>query len=91
MAQENVCVKDVGETPWYYTIYIIDESEAILVFGCFCLRPEKKNTVRSTVPWTFFTTPVCDKEYVITNAFFHASVIRLMTGLRVCGESSSHT
>ena len=42
MAQENVCVKDVGETQWYYTICIIDESEAILVFGCFCLRPEKK-------------------------------------------------
>ena len=41
-----------------------------------------------------FTTPVCDKEYVITNAFFlYASVIRIMTGSYIpclC-ESSSRT
>jgi len=44
--KENVCVKDVGE----HSGIIIGVSEAIHVFGCFCLRrPEKKNTVRSTV------------------------------------------
>jgi hypothetical protein len=37
--KENVCVKDVGE----HSGIIIGVSEAIHVFGCFCLRrPEKK-------------------------------------------------
>jgi hypothetical protein len=46
IAQENVCVQDVGE----HSGIIIGVSEAIHVFGCFCLRrPENKNTVRSTV------------------------------------------